>query len=302
MSSELLITMLGGGLVQAVRSADEVGLLGVLDTPGTAAELAARLDLDPRAVALTLEVLRSVGFVARDGATYGMPSHAAQALEELPRLTAFLRTGSVPAYLDRPELRGGYYADAVGLLGEAFRDAAKALAAGLRPARRIVDVGAGSAVWSLAMVAASGGEVVAIDHEAVLPQARRTARELGLEDRLTGRPGDYFEVVAPGADRVVFANVLHLESADDAARLIRHHARGLGPDGEVVVVDLFGGEGLEASLSEAVYQLHLGMRTRRGRAHHLDQVQAWCADAGLPAQRVVDLQIPGLGALVCARS
>lgn len=302
MSSEVLITMLGGGLVQVVRSAEEVGLLGALGTPGTAAELAARLDLDPRAVELTLEVLGAVGFVARDGATYGVPAVAEQALEEIPRLTAFLRTGAVPAYLDRPELRGGYYADAVGLLGRAFRDEARGLAARLRPARRIVDVGAGSAVWSLAMVAASGGEVVAIDLEAVLPQARRTACELGLQDRLTGRPGDYFEVFEPGADRVVFANVLHLESAADAARLIRHHARALAPDGEVVVVDMFGGEGFEAALSEAVYQLHLGMRTRRGRAHDLDQVRAWCADAGLPVQHLVDLQTAGLGALVCARA
>jgi hypothetical protein len=151
------------------------------------------------------------------------------------------------------------------------------------------------------MVEASGGEVIAIDHEAVLHNARATARALGLEDRLTGRAGDYFEVCEPGADRVVLANVLHLETAEDAARLIEHHARSLGPGGELVIVDVFGGEGFEAGLMEAVYQLHLGMRTRRGRAHAVEDLTRWCAGAGLTTSLIVSLDVAGCGALVCVR-
>lgn len=300
MSNEMLQRVLGGGVVQVVRSAEEVGLIGALEVPGTATELAARLDLDARAVALTLGVLDALGHVERDGEVYRVPSGGSASLEELPALTAFLRTGGVPDHLDRVERRGAYYADAVTMLGEAMRASAKQLAAALRPARRIVDVGAGSAVWSLSMVEASGGDVVAIDHEAVLPAARRLAGALGLGARLTERAGDYFEVTEPGADRVVLAHVLHLESEDDAVRLLRHHARALAPGGEVVIVDVFGGAGFEASLLQAVYQLHLGMRTRRGRAHDLDRLRAWCADAGLPVQRVLPLAHAGLGALVCS--
>lgn len=300
MSTPLTHTLLGAGLAQVVRSADRVGLLDALEVPGTASALAARLGLDERALRLTLDVLRATGCAeADDDGAWRVPAGLREALEELPGLTAFLRTGAVPGYLDRPERRGAYYADGVDALGRAFRDAARQLAAELGPARRIVDVGAGSAVWSLAMVEQGGGEVVAIDQPAVLPNASRTARALGLEAHLIERPGDWFEVLEPNADRVVLANVLHLEPADDAARLIRHHARGLTPGGELVIVDVFGGDGFEASLFEAVYQLHLGMRTRRGRAHDLAHLRAWCADAGLPAQRVVDLEPAGFGALVC---
>jgi SAM-dependent methyltransferase len=301
-STRLAKAVLGGGWVQVVRSAEETGLLDALGAaPATAAALAARLGLDERAVGLVLDVLCAAGTLERHGEAYAVPELVRQCVEELPRLTSFLRTGDVPDSLDRRERRGAYYADGVAILGRELRDAARRLAAELGPARRIVDVGAGSAVWSLSMVEASGGEAIAIDNEAVLHNARATAGALRLEARLTERAGDYFEVWEPGVDRVVLANVLHLETAEDAARLIRHHARALVPEGEMVIVDVFGGDGFEASLFEAVYQLHLGMRTRRGRAHAVEDLRRWCADAGLPAQRVVPLESAGFGALVCRR-
>jgi hypothetical protein len=68
-----------------------------------------------------------------------------------------------------------------------------------------------------------------------------------------------------------------------------------------VIVDVFGGEGFEAGLMEAVYQLHLGMRTRRGRAHAVEDLTRWCAGAGLTTSLIVSLDVAGCGALVCVR-
>lgn len=301
MSNTMRDAVLGGGMVEVVRSAHAVGLLDAVEVPGSSAELAQRLDLEERAVELTLEVLRSMGYVERSGAVYRLPEQLHASMEELASLEPFLRTGAVPAYLDQPEQRGQYYADSVEGLGAAFLGSARQLAASLGPADRIVDVGAGSAIWSLTMVEAHGGQVIAIDHPDVLPNASRTARTLGLEAHLTPRPGDYFEVAADRADRVVLANVVHLEAPANAARLIAHQAASLVPGGELVVVDVLGGPSFEAGLFSAVYQLHLGMRTAHGRAWSADQLGAWAVQAGLAVREVVRLAPAGLGAVVCVR-
>ena len=99
--------------------------------------------------------------------------------------------------------------------------------------------------------------------------SQRIGKELAL---LEPRPPAVRIFDAGTGNGVVLANVLHLQTAEDAARLIRHHARALREDGELVIVDMVGGPGFEAGLIEAVYQLHLGMRTRRGRAHDVESL------------------------------
>jgi cyclopropane fatty-acyl-phospholipid synthase-like methyltransferase len=303
MSSEALRPLIGTALVGVVRTSERLGLLAALEQPTTAAELARRLALPERALSLTLDVLVAVGYVERLGAIYRRPADWDGAQERLPELEAFVRTGEVPDYIDRPENRAAYYANSVLELGAMFEHAARELAEQLRPVERIADVGAGSGIWSLAMVERHAGRVLAIDRAEVLPSTHKLAEMMGLDARLTSVAGDYFEVTLDqSVDRVVLANVLHLENEEDAARLIRHHAQALDDDGELVIVDVIGGDEFEQQLFEAVYQLHLGMRTAKGRAHDLNKLRSWCEDAGLVAQEVLHLGPHGMGAVVCSRS
>ncbi len=306
-------TLLGTALVGVVQTSERLGVLAALEQPSTVAELARQLTLSEpalsepalseRALSLMLDVLLAVGYVERLGAIYRRTHDPSGAQERLPELEAFVRTGEVPDHIDRPERRGAYYAKSVLGLGAMFQQAARQLAEQLRPVEQIADVGAGSAIWSLAMVERSGGRVLAIDRAEVLPSTRKAAAMMGLGARLTSVAGDYFEVTLDEAvDRVVLANVLHLENEEDAARLIRHHAQALNDDGELVIVDVIGGDELEHQLFEAAYQLHLGMRTDQGRAHALHKIRSWCEDAGLVAQEVLPLAPHGMGAVICSRS
>ncbi|MBV9947203.1 MAG: class I SAM-dependent methyltransferase, partial [Myxococcales bacterium] len=112
-------------------------------------------------------------------------------------------------------------------LGRFFEGAARALAARLPPAGRILDLGAGSGVWSLAMAEAGrlaglDGRATAVDVPEVLPSFHARAAAAGLADHVEATGGDFHEAPLPDAhfDRVLLANVLHLEPEARAARLV----------------------------------------------------------------------------------
>lgn len=292
---------MGDALIEIVRIAERLGVLAALETPTTPCQLSESLGLSERAVTLMLPALCATGYVERAGTTFRRPADPG-IREAWPRLEAFMKTGEVPDLIDRTELRGGYYKKSVLSLGAMFERDARVLAEQLRPAARIADVGAGSGVWSYAMAEREPeAHVVAVDRDAVIPSTREAARMAGLEDRVRFIIGDYFEVeLDTPVDRVVMANVLHLESEADAARLVGRYAAMLAEGGELVIVDILGGPAYLQQVVREAYALHLGMRTRVGRAHHEDTLIRMCADAGLPEHRVLRLEGMALGAVVCS--
>jgi ubiquinone/menaquinone biosynthesis C-methylase UbiE len=135
------------------------------------------------------------------------------------------------------------------------------------PGERVLDVGAGSGVWSLAMCARSPGtRVTALDLPAVLPGFLDRAERLGLAERIEAIPGDCHstELHAASVDRIVLANILHLESPAHAAALMARIVPALKRGGELVVIDCLAKEGGARETARAIYALHLAMRTDGG--------------------------------------
>lgn len=292
------------GLLATLQAVGDHHLLDALEEPSTADELAARLGLSPRALGLVLPVLRAAGLLElRDGRFAASPAPDL-AQDTWRRMDAFLRTGEVSAGIDDPSERGGFYEPLVTALGEVFRAAAAELAEQLDDVATVLDVGAGSGVWSLAMAArCAETRVTALDLAEVAGAFTRGAADRGLADRARAVAGDYWTTsFDQGFDRVVLANVLHLESEARAAALIARQAGHLVPGGELVVVDFFGEDGSrQTRVTRAIYALHLGMRTAVGKPHGLAELSAWCAGAGLRQQRLVPLLATdgAMSALVC---
>jgi SAM-dependent methyltransferase len=293
------------GPAAVVASAYEVGLIEYLARPAPAAEHAERLGLDPEATALALEALASLGIAEEREGRFGRspttdsisPSPGAE-LEgglwgHLPR---FLRTGERLAHMDgSPAERAAAYSEIAGQLGPMFEDAAETLATKLPPpGPRILDVGAGSGVWSLAMCERTpAARVTAVDLPDVLPGFLDRAEALGLSRRVDTIAGDFHAVELPanGFDRIVLANVLHLEPPARAKSLIAHVAPALKPGGELVVVDALAEGDPEAERGRSIYALHLAMRTDRGRVHPRAEIERWCRASGLGGGELV---VPGV--------
>jgi SAM-dependent methyltransferase len=310
------------GAAAALAGAHQVGLLAALVAGSATPEgFAEQLGLDPAAVAQVLDVLAAIGFADRTGDHYHAstalalfnatsPGGVARTANLFSAVPAFLHSGERPgaALADGPDgsRRPSPGASAPGGGGALSTNAARHLAAmlGGRPLR-ILALGAGSGIWSLAMAERHAARVTAVDHAEALPAFLARAETLNLADRVTVVPGDPWDVALPtlAFDRVVVAHLLHQESPERAAALVRRAAAALEPGGELDLIDVFGGTVAGAELARAVYGLHLTLATPAGRVHPIPEIERWTREAGLCPATFVALngRNPGLGVVVTRR-
>jgi SAM-dependent methyltransferase len=316
--SDLADPLEAAGSAAVIASAAELGLIESLSDPAPAVEHATRLGLDPKATDLELKALVALGIAEERDGRFGASKAAEQLAPGLPlgalpgrglwaHLPHFLRTGERYAQMDGSTAeRSAAYSELTKALGRLFNDAARELAAKLTRHERILDVGAGSGVWSLAMAERSdAARITAIDLPQVLPAFEERAESLGLRGRVEPVAADYHSIELPteAFDRVLLANVLHLEPPRSARSLVRRVTPALAPGGELVVIDALLEGDPARDRARSIYALHLAMRTRRGRVHPRTEVERWCRDAGLGEGELVTLNAPAraLGALIHRR-
>ena len=309
-----------GGMAATLVAAYQGNLLqALLNGYATPTMYAEELGLDSTATERVLEALTSLGFADCRQGRYA----ASAALKDLDAISpggvdgcgamwsqvpAFLLRGERFAHMDGPpDAREAVYSGVVSKLALVYAHGARQLAVALagRPAH-ILDVGAGSGIWSLAMAQRHPEtRVTALDFPNVLQTFRIQAEHMGLSDRIGMLPGNFHSVTIPEDrfDRIVLANVLHLEPPEQAAALIRRVTAALLPGGDLVIVDMLGDETPAGERARAIYGLHLALRTRQGKVHPLSNLQAWVEQAGLLPDEVIALGTPqGMGALVAHKS
>jgi 2-polyprenyl-3-methyl-5-hydroxy-6-metoxy-1,4-benzoquinol methylase len=305
------------GFTAAVSAASTTGLLTQLvEGPArTPAELAAAANTNPRATALILDVLVAYELLARTGdqvvATPELrriaetPGGAARTLAMWAHTPAFLASGTPFVRMD--DAREASYASVVLGLGKLFAPSAKALAAKLDVApKRILDIGCGSGIWSLAFADQHpAAHVTGHDLPAVLESFRSLATDRKLADRIALIPGDVHQTTLPRAfDLVIVANVLRIESPERAREIVRRAVAAIEPGGALLIIDALAGGTPALEQARSVYALHLGMRTEHGRVYSRDQISAWITEAGLTRLQHLDVDLetmPGAVGAILAR-
>jgi SAM-dependent methyltransferase len=188
---------------------------------------------------------------------------------------------------------------------DAPRRAAELLSAGGVP-RRVLDVGAGRAPWSLALAALSGDvEVVALDLPARRSEVADAVDRAGLtsqfqlvdHDMLAG-PVD----ALPPFDVVVVANVCHLFPAPRTQLLLSRAAAALRPGGTLAVIDQLLDDAPDWRRWAALYAVGAPHWGPGGHLFTPGEYAAWLRGAGLTEVRVDDLCLPPPISLVTARS
>jgi ubiquinone/menaquinone biosynthesis C-methylase UbiE len=307
-----------GGVAATLVAAYEGRLLqALLNDCTTPAIYAEELGLNPRATRHILDILVSLDIADCNDGRYGA-SAALKHLDDIGpggiaalaalwnQVPAFLLHGERFASMDGPPAsREAAYSGVVAQLGQLFTPAAQLLAAHVSgQPTHILDVGAGSGIWSLSIAERfPQTRVTALDFPHVLQAFQTQAEDMGLSRRIDTIAGDFHTVNIPphSFDCIVIANVLHLEPPEQAAALIYRIRAGLRAGGKLVIVDMLGDGPPERERSRAIYALHLALRTEQGCAHTLAQLQQWVRQAGLIPADVIDLIMPpGLGALVAS--
>jgi SAM-dependent methyltransferase len=154
------------------------------------------------------------------------------------------------------------------------------------PATRVLDLGAGGAPWSVAVLAACpSGHAVVNDLPGVLDVARRHVTE-----RAELRSGSYFDIdIEPAAyDLVVLGHVCRAEGEAGSRRLVSRAYDALVPGGRLLLSDYFVGPERRTTPHAALMGTTMAASTRAGLTFTYGEVAGWLTDAGFERLRLIE--------------
>lgn len=293
-------------------------LAACLDQPLTAGEVAKHCGTQVKPTRLILEGLAALGLLQQDSERFSLTG-LGKLLATTPQilgnrfwdhLPEYIRTGEPIIKMDVTQHQAEHYQAEVGplgwMLGPAAEEAASVLEIGKRrKGLRILDVGAGSAVWSLAMIRHDrSSRVTALDWPEVLTVAQQQAKVQQLDDQLGTLAGDFHHIALPAGafDLAILANITHLETPEGNQDVFKRVYGSLAKDGEVVIIDVFPGSP-EGNLTSILYRLGLALRTEHGQVYSSEELSRQLREAGFSSCELTILKSSPhiLGMLIAAK-
>ncbi|MGO4740168.1 methyltransferase [Bosea sp. 2KB_26] len=318
---------------KTLLSAVELGLFTKLASqPLTGQDIAAALQLSPRAVPDFPDALVALKFLERDGdgpeARYAntpesgffldrdSPAYIGGILEmanaRLYRfwgdLTEALRTGKAQneTKVSGEPLFATLYADQARL--EQFMNAMSGISAGNFKAfagafdfskySTLCDVGGATGLLACTVAAAHPHlRCTSFDLPKVVPIAMRRIEQTGLTDRVTAVGGDFFTDSLPQADVITMGMILHDWNLATKKALIRKAYDALPPGGAFVVIETLIDDARRENAFGLLMSLNMLIECGDAFDYTAADFAGWCREAGFRAFETVRLTGPSSAAI-----
>lgn len=317
----LLQGTFGFAITCVLVTAVELDLFTAIDRgASTVEELAKDTSCTPRGLRILLDALAGCGYLAKDkgryllnpfSATYlskksrtyagGVALHSRMLRDNWDHLTETVRTGTVRRAVQGGDDRGEFFSEFVGSLYGMNTPGAEAVAAQLWKGEppspcRVLDIGAGSAVWSLALARrvpharVTVAELPAVIEKATKPYAVREK----CADRYSYLPGDCHEVdFGESAFEVVYlGHVCHGEGAEGSRVLFRRVHRALRPGGKIVIAEMLPDEERRENTFPLLFAVNMLVNTPRGDAFTFGEYRQWLEADGFRDVQALDVPAP----------
>jgi ubiquinone/menaquinone biosynthesis C-methylase UbiE len=166
----------------------------------------------------------------------------------------------------------------------------------------LLDVAAGSAVWSLPFALRSRRvNVTAVDFSPVLEVAKKFAGEFGVRDRYTFVARDIrkMDFGAEAYDLALLGHICHSEGAEWSRRLIAKCFRALRKNGRLLIMDYIADEQRASDLMPLLLALNALLGSDEGDTFTYSEYRHWLSSAGFGDIRAIDVgaQSPVIAAL-----
>jgi ubiquinone/menaquinone biosynthesis C-methylase UbiE len=148
---------------------------------------------------------------------------------------------------------------------------------------KILDLAAGSAVWSLPFVLQSeSAEATAVDFPPVLDVARAYAEKFGVRQRYRFVGGDIrtVEFESEKFDLALLGHICHSEGAEWSRRLIAKAFGALKKSGRILIMDYFPDEERKSAVMPLLMALNALLGSDDGDTFTLSEYRRWLSSAG----------------------
>ena len=170
-----------------------------------------------------------------------------------------------------------------------------------RKIRHILDVGAGSAAWSIPFASAiKDAHVTVIDFPEVTRITREFTEKWKVADKYDYREGDYHEVEfgTDQFDLVIFGQIIHSEGADEGRKLIERAHRALRDEGLLLIGEFIPNDERTGPEVPLLFGLNMLINTPQGDVFTMREYREWLRAAGFG--KVSKLEVPALSPLILA--
>ncbi|HET6440354.1 MAG TPA: methyltransferase [Anaeromyxobacter sp.] len=305
MPSRILLTALELDLFTAVDGCPP---------PGTAQAVAGRLGTSPRATRVLLDALVALGLLVKGEGGYqngpaagrwlvaGKPDDAGAALRHnlslwrtWSTLTEVVRRGGPAPQAEMAARPDDWTVPFIAAMhrNATLRAPALVRAVGVSGVRRLLDVGGGSAAYSIAFARESPSlEAEVLDLPTVIPIARQHIEEAGLASRVRTRAGDLGrDALGEGYDLVLLSAICHMLGPDGNRDLFRRVRAALSPGGRVVIHDHVMADDRTSPRAGALFAVNMLVGTPAGGTYTEAEYRGWLSDCGFA--EVKRLPLPG---------
>lgn len=311
---KLLQTIRGFQESRVILTGIELNIFAAIDDGATAGQVAAKIGTNARATEMLLNALVAMEMSTKsDGVFHATrvtsqyfggksPDDARAAMmhivhlwERWSTLTECVRAGTSVAREEAAEAKDDWTEAFIAAMHRNARARAPHVvkAVGVQGARRMLDVGGGSAAYSIAF--AQTNELLAVellDLPEVLAIAQRHIEEAGLGARIKTRAGDLrTDVLGKGFDVILVSAICHMLGPEGNRDLLKRCHAALGPEGRVVISDFILEADKTAPKQAALFALNMLVGTHEGSSYSENEYVAWLREAGF--RKVKRVRLPG---------
>jgi (2Fe-2S) ferredoxin/predicted O-methyltransferase YrrM len=302
---------------RCILTALELDLFTAVADGATAAQIAAQVNANARAVAMLLNALVSLGLLSKSGDEYQNTPESARFFVQGSRdnhrngllhfaniwhnwstMTEAVRTGTrVPIDSDdHPEWTHNFIT-AMDRIAK-HRGALVVKALGTAGVRRTLDLGGGSGAYSIAFAKASPTvRCEILDIPEVVPITTAYVNKAGVSTQVSVRPGDMLKGgFGSGYDIIMLNAICHMFSEEQNRDIFRRAHQALAPNGRLVVQEFILNPDKAGPPHSALFSLNMLVGTEAGASYSEPEYTEWMKAAGF--SQVSRIGLPGPSDLI----
>jgi cyclopropane fatty-acyl-phospholipid synthase-like methyltransferase len=236
---------------------------------------------------------------SKDNARPGL-LHIANLWHRWSTLTDCVRAGTAVSHQEMAERGDGWTRPFIAAMHRNAAERAPLVVrtVGADGVERLLDVGGGSAAYSIAFAQANERlHATVFDLPTVLPIAQGHITEAGLAARIATRAGDLRrDPLGTGFDLILVSAICHMLGPAENQDLLRRCYAALAPRGRIVIQDFILESDKTSPKQAALFALNMLVGTPAGSTYSEEEYTAWLREAGF--QEIRHTLLPGPSSLM----